>query len=232
MGLDSVELVMAVEDHFGVRFSDTQAEKIRTVGDLVELCRQRIEAALSGRCYSLPCFLALRTATRDVLGDPTLRIRPATTVVDVLSPSARQALWERLESILGSAPDGLRRPRGLQRALLGATATTTLACAVALYGLAGFSFSLIGIVFVVGVVTAILLQMVTESWCILPPKGYATFAEITQRVVGRYAAVRPRVAADPSAILAELRPIIAEQLGIREDIIVPEANFVYDLGMD
>jgi len=232
MGLDSVELVMEVEEHFGIRFSDTQAERIRTVGDLVELCRQRIHTAITGRCYSLPCFLALRTATRDVVEDPTLRIRPATAVVDVLSPSARQALWERLESILGSAPDGLLRPRGLQRALLVVTFATTLVCAVALYGLAGFSFTLIAIILVVGIVTAILLQMVTQSWCILPPKGYATFGEITQQLVGGYAAVRPRVAADPSAILAELRPIIAEQLGIREDIIVPEASFVYDLGMD
>ncbi len=36
MGLDSVEMLMAVEEEFGVEISDEEAEKIRRVRDAVE----------------------------------------------------------------------------------------------------------------------------------------------------------------------------------------------------
>ena len=35
--LDAVELIMALEDEFGVTVSDDVAQSIRTVGDIVEL---------------------------------------------------------------------------------------------------------------------------------------------------------------------------------------------------
>lgn len=35
--LDAVELIMAIEDEFGVQVSDEMAQQIRKVGDIVEL---------------------------------------------------------------------------------------------------------------------------------------------------------------------------------------------------
>jgi acyl carrier protein len=43
--LDTVELVMAFEEEFGVEIPDDAAEKIRTVGDAVGFINQNAQAA-------------------------------------------------------------------------------------------------------------------------------------------------------------------------------------------
>ncbi len=43
--LDLVELIMAIEDAFGIEISDIAAERITTVGDLVAFIRSNVRAA-------------------------------------------------------------------------------------------------------------------------------------------------------------------------------------------
>jgi acyl carrier protein len=40
--LDIVELIMAMEDHFGLEISDEDLEKIRTVKDITDYIKERI----------------------------------------------------------------------------------------------------------------------------------------------------------------------------------------------
>ena len=93
MGLDAVEIVMDVEDHFGILIQNTEAERIRTVGDLVALIQSRIEAAHLATCPTLSSFLLLRTTVREIVSDKSMRVRNATRVVDILTPSQRRTLW-------------------------------------------------------------------------------------------------------------------------------------------
>ena len=44
MGLDTVELVMAVEEEFGLQISDAEAEKMERVGDLFQFISRRLRA--------------------------------------------------------------------------------------------------------------------------------------------------------------------------------------------
>ncbi|WP_297056777.1 acyl carrier protein [Thermosulfurimonas sp.] len=41
--LDLVELVMAMEEEFGMEISDEEAEKLRTVGDVLNFVRERVK---------------------------------------------------------------------------------------------------------------------------------------------------------------------------------------------
>ncbi len=43
--LDLVELIMAIEDAFGIEISDSAAERIKTVGDIVAFVRGNLPAA-------------------------------------------------------------------------------------------------------------------------------------------------------------------------------------------
>ncbi|MBN2397296.1 MAG: acyl carrier protein [Deltaproteobacteria bacterium] len=40
--LDIVELIMAMEDHFGLEISDDDLAQIRTVGDIINYIKERI----------------------------------------------------------------------------------------------------------------------------------------------------------------------------------------------
>ncbi|NOZ79364.1 MAG: acyl carrier protein [Acidobacteria bacterium] len=42
--LDTVELIMALEEEFGIEIPDDEAEKIATVGDAVEYLKKNVEA--------------------------------------------------------------------------------------------------------------------------------------------------------------------------------------------
>ena len=37
MGLDSIELIMSYEDYFEIQFPDLELEKVRTVGEFLDL---------------------------------------------------------------------------------------------------------------------------------------------------------------------------------------------------
>ncbi|MEO2153323.1 MAG: acyl carrier protein [Aquificae bacterium] len=41
--LDVVELIMALEEEFGIEIPDEDAEKIRTVGDAINYIKQKLE---------------------------------------------------------------------------------------------------------------------------------------------------------------------------------------------
>lgn len=42
--LDVVELVMAFEEEFGIEIPDEDAEKIRTVGDVIKYLKERVQS--------------------------------------------------------------------------------------------------------------------------------------------------------------------------------------------
>jgi len=107
MGLDAVELVMDVEDRFGITITDAEATSIRTVGDLVELCRQRIVAIDATRCRSLPCFTTFGDITRRMVGihavtKPCASSEPA-AVLDELRPIIAATLGVHKDKVVPTA---------------------------------------------------------------------------------------------------------------------------------
>ncbi|MEM6770468.1 MAG: phosphopantetheine-binding protein, partial [Bacteroidota bacterium] len=60
MGLESVEMVIAVEDRFGVTIPDEAAEKIETVGSLYEFLLSVLKSTPGDRCKSQHVFYRIR----------------------------------------------------------------------------------------------------------------------------------------------------------------------------
>jgi acyl carrier protein len=61
MGLDSVEILMQVEDAFGIRIPDEEAEQIITVGDFHNSVWRNLNGRHLDRCHSQKLFYTLRT---------------------------------------------------------------------------------------------------------------------------------------------------------------------------
>ena len=229
MGMDGVEIVMDVEDHFGISIQDSEAEHVRTVGDLVSLVHARITAAQREHCPTLRAFFSLRKVTRGVFGDDSLRIRPRDAVTNVLSPRQRAELWARLPDLLGTPPDSLRRPRRLRRVLAGTSIGLLLLALISAFAIDYEMLPLI--IFFAGCVI-VFLYFATASIRSVPPDGWMTFGEIATRIAGVRVATKMVHLRTHDEILNELRPLLVNVLRVDETAIVPSARLIEDLGMD
>lgn len=62
MGLDGVELLMAVEEEFGIEIPDHAAEKMTTVGDTYEFLKRELKAVPPNHCLKQKLFFKFRRA--------------------------------------------------------------------------------------------------------------------------------------------------------------------------
>ena len=227
MGLDAVELVMDVEDRFGITIRDTEANGIRTVGDLVALIRTRIISAKSLACPTLPAFLTLRRAVREIVNDNTFRMRPRDRVDSLLPPHLCRELWRRLAHMLGTQPSSLRRPPTLRKVL----AASSIGLLLSAIAVAAIDWQILPLTLFVAAVLIFLLYFATSPCCTVPPSGWVTMGDLTRRIVGTTAATTDLQLDDDEAVLRELQPIVASSLGVDATEVVPAARFVEDLGM-
>ena len=70
MGLDSVEILIKVEDTFAIKIPNQQAEKIITVGDFHNVVWQHLEGKPSDKCKSQNLFYKLRKSFSEKFNFP------------------------------------------------------------------------------------------------------------------------------------------------------------------
>jgi acyl carrier protein len=84
MGLDSVELVMAVEEHFGINISDGEASQLVTVGKLHAWVVNELQRLNRPKVEPSVVFDQLRELICDQLGISPDRIVPEARFVQDL----------------------------------------------------------------------------------------------------------------------------------------------------
>lgn len=229
MGLDAIELVMDVEDHFGISIQNSEAAHVRSVGDLVALIQSRIDAAHAATCPTLSSFLRLRSCVREITNDDQLRIRTDTQIIDALTRTERQRLWKHLGDLLGSAPPGLRRPPAMRKLLLFLVLAAIIS---AIVFAALMDLAILPLTLALAAIITIVLHFLTVPFRVNPPDGLTTFGAIAQRISGMTVATKRLHLRSLDEILDELKPIVADALGVRQSKVVPTARFIEDLGMD
>lgn len=227
MGLDGVEMIMEVEDEFGITIPDSEASAMRTVGDLVDLCLDRINKTKTMRCPTSPCFLALRKLVREIRNDSDLKILPGDNIESCLQTSDRQILWHRLPELLKTEPRQLRRPSWLRKTLV----IVVLAFPIVLMTVLPWSAGMLMLIWFATFAFGLTVHKLTIGFRTRTPKGYHTFADITKRMVGLQIATTPPVETDYESVFSIVKSIVSDQLGVDVEEVTPTARFVEDLGM-
>lgn len=100
MGLDSVELVMAIEEKFGIRIEDSEAEKIRTVQEFADIVFSKIISTPSDKCLTQIVFYRIRKALR-MLMSTEKEIKPNTKISELFTKTELKEKWSQLKTELG-----------------------------------------------------------------------------------------------------------------------------------
>lgn len=99
MGLDSVEILVRVEEHFGISIPDNEAVKILTVQDFADCVFAKVAVNPNEKCKSQMLFYKLRTYLIDKHGVEEDRVRPETKIRDVMTGDLKTN-WTNIEEYL------------------------------------------------------------------------------------------------------------------------------------
>ena len=93
MGLDSVEILMKVEDTFGIKIPDQEAEQILTVGDLHNAVWRHLSGKHSDKCKSQNLFYRLRKSFADTFNFSPQKLNLDTSPEEIFPKTNRRQLY-------------------------------------------------------------------------------------------------------------------------------------------
>jgi acyl carrier protein len=231
MGLDAVELIMAVEEAFDIQIPDREAEKLSTVGQMYAFVVNKLAFNELPRCQSSAVFYQARRALMDLHGVPRRSVSPSTRMDSLLPSSSRRSDWQRLSRTMEAQLPQLEPPRWMGLLSAGRGAALLIACAAA-YFVYPVSTA---VIFTLG--SALLIFMANQAmapFAVEIPAEYATVGGTVRAVVrlnyGTQTGTKRKW--DPHQVWETLRGIIAEQLGVPLEAVTADAYFVDNLGAD
>lgn len=244
MGLDTVEIVLRVEETFGVDLPDDELGSVATVGDLYRLLLSRLDGSYA--CLSSRAFYRVRKSMVEVLGVSRRSIRPSTELEALLGDGRRIERWKSIANLASLRFPRLEHPHWFDRAALAISAVIyLLACALVMpfyfggglapiSGLHAISWPFaVGVIFI-PIAMAVMRRATPFLASVVPAPTVGGLAKIV--LANNYPELSQGAAQskkrDDAEVWRILRGIIVDQLQIKLEEVVPEAHFGRDLGCD
>jgi hypothetical protein len=98
MGLDSVEILVRVEEYFGISIPDREAERILTVQDFADCVFTKVTVNPTEKCKSQMLFYKLKTYFTDKQGGKE-QIRPDSKIKNLITGDLKTT-WAEIERYL------------------------------------------------------------------------------------------------------------------------------------
>lgn len=225
MGLDSVELVMRVEESFDIVIEDADAEQVSTPGQMCALIERKLgvlDAEKSSFCPTSRAFYRVRRELMG-LGIGRAHIKPDSSLHELLPRANRVTLWRQLSGALPLELAPLGRSDEVRSLLLfGATGSALGVFLTPLY-------PPLALAFVCSAGATIGLALFSAPHKIFPPSRVRTVAELARRVAWTLPVVRGE--SQTRDVWLQLQLIIADELSIAPEKVTRDAHFFRDLGM-
>ena len=230
MGLDSVELVMAVEEAFGIAIEDRDAEQMRTPGHIIEYVLTKAGRSNDAACLTQRSFHRLRAALMRHTSAKRSDINPDTQMDDLLPRQNREQMLALIFSEFELPPPELVRSPILVQSLFLGSIGAGCQTAILLWGRGGSPFWTCGMVVVFAGLLGVVL---TRPLRIHLPAWLATVGDLSRWMVAHQpgeVSVQPR-GWTREQVVEKVRCIVIEQLDCA-NAYHEDARFIEDLGMD
>ncbi len=235
MGLDSVELLMDVEDTLGIEISNLEAEKIDTVQDFYDCAWKHVSNKKLSieKCYTQSVFYKIRQAIVENIKVDKASITPKTKIADIIPFENRRKIWQQLEDTLQlKLPQlELRKPYNIIlnafgiKTILGSLLVELFMVIIYDASYWFYGYSLIAIL-----LTSLLSKAFTPFRTKFVPSD---FGELTKNVYGKnFKAITNEKGITKNDLEIVIREIISNKMGIDLAEITPEKSLTRDLGID
>lgn len=235
MGLDSVELVIAFEEAFGLEIPDADAEKMFTPRSVIDFVEQRLGSGSKPPCLSRRAFQKIRGQLMEV-GITRAAIRPDTPLANLFPQTTRRLRWPQARGLFSRTqwPDLCRSPRTMNTIFAVTSIMASLVVCSTLIATSGRKiFVSFALAILAAIVVGIALIRVTRSLCICFP-GIVTVRDLAVHVTAAASTslLREGERLSREQIAETVKRIVIEQLGLADAKYGEDKDFIRDLGMN
>jgi acyl carrier protein len=219
MGLDGVELVMSIEEGFGITIADAEAEACVTPAAVIDLVFGKLRASDERVCISQRAFYLLRKGLTQTLGVSRRKVDLTADIRSFTSGRSEREVWGDLKTAIQTRSwPALARPTWLT-ASMWVLSLGTFCMLIALFHWA-----------VAAACTALVAHVavrLTRSFRSRIPARYSRLRELVP-----FAVTSDAISWTRDQVASLVRKLVIEQLGLREAQYREDAEFVKDFGMD
>lgn len=234
MGLDTVELMMQVEDEFDVQIPNDQWWRLQTVGDMCAMVASLSNPMWKGLCRHPRAFCTLRRGLMQ-MGHERHHIRTKTPIHELFPRPQIRRRWQHLTRMTGYKLPDLRPPIWILRVALFVplflfVAMTVAVCALFVWPIDPIILMIAIALTIVSPCSIFLLPWLTRPFAV-HPDDCDTVGDLVRWVVrhNTMSEMTDQYLLTGEHHFARIRAIVSEQLNIPEAEIHLHSRFIEDL---
>jgi acyl carrier protein len=233
MGLDSVEILMKVEDTFSIKIPDQEAQQILTVGDFHNAVWRHVSGKHSSLCQSQKLFYTLRRSFADKFEYPSKQLSPATSPDEIFPRMNRRQEYLQFSTDTHLDLPDLVLDRSWQTLLMSvgfASIIGGLLTSLTLILFFDYSNWMLLLPVAGIVVTSLFSELLNHKRTEI---GNATMREFTQQILAlNYSKLAKSTGTNRQEMELVINYIIADKAGLDLEEVTAEKKIGDDLGID